>query len=64
MTVSLIAMTVATLLAQTVNDGVAQALPLLVIDVVVMGVVTFVADVVLVIVYVHAIETGRLPRAR
>jgi hypothetical protein len=63
-TVSLIAMTVATLLAQTATDGVAQALPLLVIEVVVMGVVTFVADVVLVIAYVHAVETGRLPRAR
>ena len=37
---------------------------MLVIFVVVMGVVTFVADVVLVVAYVHATETGRLPRAR
>ncbi len=62
--VNLIGMLAAALLAQSVTGGLLQALPLLVIDVVVMGVVTFVADVILVIAYVHAIETGRLPHAR
>jgi hypothetical protein len=62
--VNLIAVAMATFLAELVTDGLPQALPLLVIDVVVMGVVTFVADVILVVAYVHAVETGRLPRAR
>jgi hypothetical protein len=62
--VNLIAITVATMLAEAVHDGLLQALPILVFDVVVMGVVTFVTDVILVVVYVHAVESGRLPRAR
>jgi len=62
--VNLIAIAVATLLAKSVDDGLLQALPLLVIDVVVMGIVTFVTDVILVVAYVHAVESGRLPRAR
>jgi hypothetical protein len=62
--VSLIAMLASAFLAETVNDGLLQALPLLVIYIVVMGVVTFIADVVLVVTYMHAVETGRLPRAR
>lgn len=51
-------------LAGLIHDGLLQSIPLLVIDVVVMGVVSFVADVVLVVAYVNAVETGRLPRAR
>jgi hypothetical protein len=62
--VNLIAIAAATLLAQMVDGGLPQALPLLVVYVVVMGVVTFVADVILVVAYVYAVENGRLPRAR
>jgi len=54
----------AVLVARLVADDFVHALPILVIDVVVMGVVMFAADVVLVVAYIHAVETGRLPRAR
>jgi hypothetical protein len=63
-TVRLTATAVAVLVAQMITGGLAQALPLLVIDVAVMGLVTFIADVILVVTYIHAVETGRLPRAR
>ncbi len=62
--VNLLATAAGTLLALSVTDGLMQAAPLLVVYVVVMGVVTFVADVVLVVAYTHAVETGRLPHAR
>jgi hypothetical protein len=62
--VNLIAIGAAALLGEAVVDGLPQALPLLVIYVVAMGVVTFVADVVLVVAYVQTVESGRLPRAR
>jgi hypothetical protein len=54
----------AVLVARLVTDGLWDALPILVIDIVVMGVVLFVSDVVLIVAYIHAVETGRLPRAR
>jgi hypothetical protein len=63
-TVYLIGALVGTLLLLATDGGWLQATPLFVIYVVVMGVVTFVADVVMIVTYVHAVETGRLPRAR
>ena len=62
--VDLVATAARTALARTATGGLAQAVPVLVIFIVVMGVVTFAADVVLVVAYVNATETGRLPRAR
>lgn len=53
-----------TALFAVADGGWWQAAPLLVIYVVAMGVVTFVADVLMIVVYVHSVETGRLPRAR
>lgn len=61
--VRLIGTAAAVLVARLVSDGLGDALPILVIDVVVMGAVMFLSDVMLVIVYIHAVETGRLPRA-
>lgn len=53
----------AVLVARLVTDDLLHAWPILVIEIVVMGVVMFVADVILVVAYIHAVETGRLPRA-
>jgi hypothetical protein len=64
LTVYLVAALAGTLLSLATDEGWLQAVPLLVIYVLVMGVVTFAADVVMVVTYVHAVETGRLPRAR
>jgi hypothetical protein len=62
--VSLLATAARTALARIATGGVAQAVPVLFIFIVVMGIVTFAADVILVVAYVNATETGRLPRAR
>lgn len=64
LTVYLVALLAGTLLSLTTDGGWLQAVPLLVVYVLVMGVVTFAADVVMVVTYVHAVETRRLPRAR
>ncbi len=61
--VDLVGTAARTALARTATGGLAQTVPVLVIFVVVMGVVTFAADVLLVVAYVNATETGRLPRA-
>ena len=44
--------------------GLPQALPAMVIEVVVFGAVVFVADVVLIVVYLDTMETGRLKETR
>lgn len=54
----------ATALLAAANGDWPRAAPLLLIYVMVMGVVTFAADVVMIVTYVHSVETGRLPRAR
>lgn len=61
---TLVSYVVTAALGETVDGGLLQALPLIVIAVVVMGVVTFVADVVLVVTYVHAVENGAIPHGR
>jgi len=61
---SLVGSVASAVLFLLLEGGWLQAAPLLVIYVVVMGVVSFVVDVVLVVAYSHAVETGRLPRAR
>lgn len=62
--VTLVSTAAAAALAASVDGSLLQAAPLLVIAIVVMGLVTFVADVVLIVTYVHAIENGVLPHAR
>jgi hypothetical protein len=63
LTVNLAGILALTALAGLLDGGLPQAIPLLVIEVMIMGVVSFAADVVLVVVYLNAVETGRLPRA-
>jgi hypothetical protein len=52
--------TLASSVAHGAMTGIAQALPLMVIQVMVTGVVLFVADVVLVVLYLETLEAGRL----
>lgn len=62
--VTLVSSAVSAALGESLDGRLLQAAPLLLVAVVVMGLVTFVADVVLIVTYVHAIENGRLPHAR
>ncbi len=62
--VTLVSSAVSAVLDESLDGRLLQAAPLLVVAVVVMGLVTFVADVVLIVAYVHAVENGRLPHAR
>jgi len=53
------------LLDEKVTGSLARALPMMLVQCVLMGAVVFVADVVLVVLYLNAAETGRLkPRPR
>ena len=64
LTVYLVGTLAGTVLFVTADGDWLQTAPLLLIYVLVMGVVTFVADIVMIVTYVHSVETGRLPRAR
>lgn len=58
--VSLLGYAATSLLDENVTGSLAQALPMLLVQCVIMGGVVFVADVVLVALYLRAAETGRL----
>ena len=63
--VTLLGNAAAGLLDENVTGSLAQALPMMLVQCVIMGGVVFVADVVLVVLYINAAETGRLkPRPR
>ena len=71
LTVSVLALLVVTalgdaavLLDRAVTSGLLQALPLLVVRVILMGAVLFVADVTLVVVYITTLERGALTARR
>jgi len=53
------------LLDENVTGSLARAMPMMLVQCVIMGGVVFVADVALVVLYLNAAETGRLkPRPR
>lgn len=60
LTVSLVGDVVAQLLTGAAASSLVQALPILLVQCLVMGVVLFAADVVLVVVYLSAVESGRV----
>jgi len=65
LTVSLVGIYATQLLDENVTGSVARALPMMLVQCVIMGSVLFVADVVLVVLYLDAAETGRLtPKPR
>ena len=65
MAVTLLGSAAVGLLDEKVTGSVARATPMMLVQCVVMGGVVFVADVVLVVLYLNAAETGRLkPRPR
>jgi hypothetical protein len=60
LTVTLLGGAATSLLDDRVTGSVARALPMMVVLCVLMGAVVFVAEVVLVVIYLNAAETGRL----
>jgi hypothetical protein len=60
LTVTLLGLYAANLLDERVTGSLARALPMMLVQCVIMGGVIFVADVVLVVLYLNAAETGRL----
>jgi hypothetical protein len=63
--VTLLGSAAAGLIDEKVTGSLARAMPMMLVQCVIMGGVVFVADVVLVVLYLNAAETGRLkPRPR
>jgi hypothetical protein len=58
--VTLLGELASSLLSDSVTGDFAHALPMLLVKCVLMGVVVFAADVTLVVLYMHAVETGRV----
>ncbi len=62
--VTAIGQTFALYAARHGNGGLVGALPVLVVECVVMGAIAFIADVTLVVIYLRSVETGQVPDVR